>query len=370
MWFKQEQEKVTWSPDKPLFETLLSSIDYGVVVYDPDFNILIFNKGAEEIFKVPAQKVVGQKFSLEKTKDPAFKIFSQVMYSSLAPTVVHLSEVGVFPQALKIILEDPAGELETYTNQIIDNQNQLWGYLKLVKDKTREKALLKAKSEFITVAAHQLRTPATAVSWSFENLDKDQTLGANSKELVTVGHKAAKNLSKVVNDLLNVTQIEEGKFGYQFQEINLIEFLDKLLAEATPVAKAYQVSVYFKRPQDQEVKVFVDPVRLGLAISNLVDNAIKYNIPNGQVTVTVGKKDGVVEVAVQDTGVGIPEEDLSKLFTKFFRSTNVAKFSVEGSGLGLYIVKNIIAEHGGKIWAESVINRGSTFYFTLPIKAD
>lgn len=354
---------------KSLFESLSNLIDHAVVVYDVDFSIVNFNKGAEEIFEVSAQKVVGQKFSLEKTKDPDFKIFSQIMYSSMAPTVVHLSEAGAFPQRLKVILDDPAKELEVYTSQIIDDQGKVWGFIKLIKDKTRESALLRSKSEFITIAAHQLRTPTTAVSWAFENLDKDKSLGASSRELITVGYKASRNLAKVINDLLNVTQIEEGKFGFQFQEVDLVGFLDKLLAEATIVAKVYQVSVYFEHSQDKEVRVFIDPTLLGSAISNLIDNAIKYNVPNGQVTVIIEREDGVVQVAVKDTGVGIPEEDLPKLFTRFFRATNVAKFSVDGSGLGLYIVKNIITEHGGKIWAESVLNRGSTFYFTLPIKS-
>mgnify|MGYP001566327055 CR=1 FL=1 len=151
--------------------------------------------------------------------------------------------------------------------------------------------------------------------------------------------------------------------------MDLVEFLDKLLAEAAVVARAHQVEVYLERSQDKEIKVSIDPVRLGLAVSNLIDNAIKYNVPNGQVMVAVERKDGMVQVAIKDTGVGIPEEDLPKLFTRFFRAANVAKFSVDGSGLGLYIVKNIINEHQGKIWVESVLNRGSTFYFTLPLKS-
>ena len=355
-------------PEKQLFDALLGLVDYGVIVYDNDFNILVFNKGAEAIFEVAANQLVGQKFSLEKTKDPNFKILSQVLYSSLAPTVVRLSEAGAFPQVSKVILEEPSKELETYTDQILNDRGQVWGSLKLVKDKTRESALLKTKSEFITIAAHQLRTPATAVNWTFENLEKDQGLNPNSRELVGIGHKAAQNLSKIINDLLSVAQIEEGKFGYQFQDMNLIDFLDKLLAEASLIAKEYKVNVYFNRPSEKEIMVSADVTRLSLAVSNLIDNAIKYNIPEGQVTVNIEKKGQLAQVAVGDTGVGIPEEDLPKLFTKFFRSANVAKFSIGGSGLGLYIVKNIITEHGGKIWAESVLDRGSTFYFTLPLR--
>src|SRR3989344_4833163 len=100
--------------------------------------------------------------------------------------------------------------------------------------------------------------------------------------MVNVGYKASQNLLKIINDLLNVSQLEEGKFGYQFQKINLVEFLDKLLSDALIVAKEYKVNVYFERPQEKEMLVSADPTRLGLAFSNLIDNAIKYNVEAGQ----------------------------------------------------------------------------------------
>ena len=105
-----------------------------------------------------------------------------------------------------------------------------------------------------------------------------------------------------------------------------------------------------------------------MAVSNLIDNAIRYNVENGSVTVSVKQlSDGpYVEVVITDTGIGIPPQDMSKVFSKFFRAENVLRRETEGSGLGLYITKNIIDRHGGTIWAESVIDRGTTFHFTLP----
>ncbi|MFA4990905.1 MAG: ATP-binding protein, partial [Candidatus Paceibacterota bacterium] len=110
-----------------------------------------------------------------------------------------------------------------------------------------------------------------------------------------------------------------------------------------------------------------DPMRIKIVIQNLLENALRYNVENGQIIVKVEKKPPYVEVSVSDTGIGIPKDELPKLFTKFFRASNVLKYETEGTGLGLYITKNIIEAHGGKIWAESIENRGSTFYFTLPI---
>ena len=140
------------------------------------------------------------------------------------------------------------------------------------------------------------------------------------------------------------------------------------MSDAESVAKEYNVKLYFKQPKDKGLSVKADATRLALVISNLVDNAIKYNVANGQVIVKLRKlpSQPYVEVSVKDTGVGMSKESFSKLFTKFFRGKNVEKFAISGSGLGLYLAKNIIKKHGGKIWAKSVLNRGSTFYFTLP----
>jgi signal transduction histidine kinase len=143
-----------------------------------------------------------------------------------------------------------------------------------------------------------------------------------------------------------------------------------LLSEEQSVASSYKINLYFDRPKD-EINLYFDPEKLALAITNLVDNAIKYNVPNGSVTVSVKRlpNEPFILVSVKDTGLGIPSEAMDKLFTKFFRAENAVKFSTEGSGLGLYLVKNIINRHGGRIWAESEVNRGTTFYFTISTDA-
>ncbi len=178
---------------------------------------------------------------------------------------------------------------------------------------------------------------------------------------------ALTRLLKVVNDLLDIAKIEEGKFGYQFQEVDIGEFLGEQLAEADPIAKQYQVKLYFEKPAE-ELKITADPAKLGVAISNLLDNAIKYNIPNGEVTIQVKKipDKPYLQITIKDTGIGIPSEAIDKVFKKFFRGENATKIAVEGSGLGLYIAKNIIKRHGGDIKTESTLNRGTTFYISLP----
>ena len=168
---------------------------------------------------------------------------------------------------------------------------------------------------------------------------------------------------------MDVSKIEEGKFGYDFNQVNIIDFLSGILTNAEAMAKKYEVKFYSDKGGETVVNLMIDANRLGLAISNLVDNAIKYNVKNGSVTVKLERLPDkpYLQISIKDTGIGIPPEDMPKLFTRFFRTENATKMETEGSGLGLYIAKNIINRHGGTIWAESILGRGTTVYFTFPI---
>ncbi len=346
---------------RPIIEELSDA----ALAYDEDFKILIFNKRAERLFSLSAKSVLGRIVSLDKASDPQFKFLVQVLFPSLAPSVILKTDAGVYPQLADLNFEET--HLRVTTNRIVDASGKVRGFTKVIRDRTREVEILKSKSEFLTIAAHQLRTPLTAVNWAFEGLINDAELNVDSKELAETGGAAAKKLLKIVDDLLDAAKLEDGKFGYTFAEHNLVEFIDKLLVEVEPIAKEYKVNLFFSAKQ--AIVLTFDEVKLGIALTNLIDNAIKYNVLNGTVTVGIqlASDPRFVQVSVVDTGVGIPEGDIKKLFTKFFRAENVMQFSTEGSGLGLYVVKNIIMRHGGNIWVESQLNRGTTVHFTLPI---
>jgi signal transduction histidine kinase len=348
-------------------KSIIFNLYDGVIAYDPDFKILIFNKAAEEIFNLSARGIIGQRLSPEKAKEPHFKLLSQIVFPSLAPFVVRKSEPGIYPQIIDLSFDEPKIELRVSTDKIIDPNGRLLGFVKLVHDRTRELELLSSKTEFIAVASHQLRTPLTGLRWAIESLS-GQALPKEQKDLVDTALAAANNLSKTVNDLLDVSKIEEGKFGYQFESVNIIDFIEEAVAGVQDLAKKFGIKFYFQKPEEPSIVVSVDSQKLLMVLLNLFDNAIKYNVSNGQVIVGIErvKDQPYIQIGVKDTGVGIPQEAMDKLFTKFFRADNVVKFVPEGSGLGLYIAKNIVKRHGGEIRAESEINRGSTFYFTLP----
>lgn len=352
-------------------ETVIQNIRDGVIVYDSNFRILSMNKSAEEIFGLNATEVLGQSIEPGMVKNPHLKAFTQVVFPSLAPVVNTISSSG-WPQIIDLTLEDPRRDIRTVLNRIVNDKGEVVGFLKLVTDMTREKGITESKTEFISVAAHQLRTPLTALSWSFESLnkilgDKDPNI-KEVTDLAKAGWQLTERSLKIVNDLLNAARIEEGRFGFNFEEVNLVDFMNAVVKQAEPIAKEYGIKFGFA-PAGANYPVKIDQELLGIAISNLLDNGIKYNTKNGEVTVKIepDQKPGSVRIEIRDTGVGIPKDELEKMFQKFYRGTNVVQMEPNGSGLGLYITKNIIERHGGRIGVESQLGRGTVFSITLPL---
>ncbi|MFA6136232.1 MAG: ATP-binding protein [Candidatus Paceibacterota bacterium] len=358
--------------EKLHMESIISHLPIGILAYDSNFKVLIFNPAASEIFSINKDEIISKKISTEMAGNPKFRVLAQVVFSSLAPTVIKRSEPGAYPQVIDVSFDDPQLELRVVTDRIFDDKGNTTGFIKLITNRTREIELIKSKTEFITVAAHQLRTPLTAVNWAFEALEGGVSLPKEQKELVDTGFMAVKKMLKTVNDLLDVSKIEEGKFGYQFEDVNVVSFLEDILSQTNGMAKQFGIKLYFERPVDTNMKVFIDGQKVSMVLYNLLDNAIKYNVENGEVTISVEKEkdEPFIKVSIKDTGIGIPTDQMDKLFTKFFRADNVVKYAPDGTGLGLYIVRNVINRHGGRIWVESELNRGTTFHFTLPTSRD
>lgn len=348
-------------------KSIISNLKDGIIAYDPNFKILIFNKASEEIFELRSDEVLNKYFAPETVREQKFKLLSQAIFPSLAPLVVRRSAPGEYPQIVDISFNESDMNLRVATDKIIDLNGQLLGFVKIIHDRTREIKLLKSKTEFIATASHQLRTPATATHWAIEELSKQKMLD-EQKPIIETALGAVTKLMKTINDMLDVSKIEEGEFGYQFENIEFISFVEDIIRDMEPLSKQFNVKIYLEKPEDKSIPLSIDRQKISMVLSNLIDNAFKYNVASGEVIIKIErlKNEPYLEVSVKDTGVGMTEEDIKKLFTKFFRSENVVKFSTEGSGLGLYIAKNIIHRHGGKIWAESEINRGSIFHFTLP----
>lgn len=369
---REENRLVSRQPETWPTEQIIAGLPDGVIGYDQNLRINIFNPAAERIFNLPAAVVIGQTVTPDTLKKNSWTALTQTIFPSLAPRLSQISEADQWPQVTDLELSEPALSLRTILIRLKSASGQPGGFLKIVKDRTREKEILKSKSEFISVAAHQLRTPITAINWAFENLTgllKEKTELKDALAIAEEGHEVAQRSLKIINDLLDVSKIEDGRFGFNFAETDLNAFLKAIVDASKAVADYYQIKIYLE-PLPAPCPVFIDQQKFGMAISNLVDNAIRYNSKNGEVRLTAAKetKEPFVVISIKDTGVGIPPAEISKLFTKFYRGSNVVQLEPNGNGLGLYITKNIIEQHGGQVEIESAIGRGTTFRIRLPLE--
>ena len=350
---------------------MIRSIEDPAISYSNDFEIILVNPAMERFTGLSRKELIGKIIKPELSNDARYGFFTKLIFPSLAPTVLERF-VDIYPQKIKVKFDEPKElTLEIVTTKVIDEQGNVFGFLKVIHDLTKEETLQKTQKDFITVAAHQLRTPLSGLSWVFELLAKKEIgpLTLEQEQIIDQGKKAVAESLKTVEDLLSAAQIEEGKFGFQFIVADLSKIIEDVFTKFEPSAQKNNVKLIFYRPNFKLEPFVMDPMRVKLVLEILVDNAIKYNVKNGEVRVKIASISNkpFVGISVEDTGMGIDSEDISKLFTKFFRAEKIMKEQTSGIGLGLYLAKNIIERHGGKILVQSVAGRGSTFIFTLPL---
>jgi len=264
-------------------------------------------------------------------------------------------------------IKERTDDLKDFNEQLEKRVEERTAELEQANKRLEE--LDKVKTEFISVAAHQLRTPLSAIKWTLSLLleDDTHTLTSEQKSLLMKGYESNERIINLINKMLVVTRIESGKMQYDFTPILIENLIDAVLLDFTGQAKEREVSIVFARPSEQLPYIEADPDKIRAVIQNLVENALFYTRPKGTITLSAQTHDGVIEVSVQDDGIGIPQEQQAGIFNKFFRADNAVKERTDGSGLGLFVIKNIIETHGGRISFKSVENVGTTFTFTLPV---
>lgn len=239
--------------------------------------------------------------------------------------------------------------------------------LELTRANEKLRELDERKSEFVSVVAHQLRTPLSGIKWTLNMLINGE-LGETTSEQKTYlmkTYESNERMIALVDDMLGADRVESGKFHYVFTEVQLLDLFDNVLYEILPQANRKNIKIQFTKRDPGTKKVIADPEKIRAVIQNLLENAIKYTNFGGQIGIGIEGEGENIKVAISDNGIGIPKEQQRNIFNRFFRATNALKVETDGSGLGLFIVKSIIEKHGGKIWFESTENVGSTFYFTL-----
>lgn len=244
------------------------------------------------------------------------------------------------------------------------------GLVKSFRDITREMDIDKTKTEFVSLASHQLRTPLSAINWYTEMLLSGDVgpITEGQEKYLTEVYKGNQRMITLVNALLNVTRMTLGTFILEPETIDLTTLIHSVLSEQTPESskKALTIKTSFA---DNIPKVVSDAKLLRMVIQNLISNAIKYTRVGGVVDLSLrldSSKHNFL-FSVTDTGVGIPKRQQPQIFSRLFRADNVREGDTEGTGLGLYIVKAIVDNSGGEVWFESEENNGSTFHVKLPI---
>lgn len=236
------------------------------------------------------------------------------------------------------------------------------------------KTLDQTKSEFISIAGHQLRAPLTVIK-GYVSMTLGGSFGAITEKAKGALEKvfiSAEQLVKLVGDMLNLSRIEAGRIQYEFKENDIVELTESVVGEYTPEAKKKGLKLVFKNELKKAFQFVFDRDKIREVIINLIHNSIKYS-PRGAITVRLARSgegpDAKMLLSVKDEGAGIKPEDISKLFIKFNRTEEVKVIDPNGMGIGLYFVKRVVEDHGGKAWAESEgLGKGSTFIVELPVK--
>ena len=225
------------------------------------------------------------------------------------------------------------------------------------------------KSEFVSIVSHQLRSPLSNLIWAIELLMSGRLgkIEENQIEYFKILKENSSRMGELVSDLLIVSKIETATLPIKKQEFPIEDLIKKLISNIEPFAKASNVEIKFETQKDLP-KVFADPSQIRLVIENLLDNAIRYVKEKGVVEIKLETKGNNLYFEIKDNGIGIPKDDQKYIFQKFFRSENVLRYQTQGSGLGLFITRSIVNKSGGKMDFKSEENKGSTFWFTLPIK--
>jgi two-component system NtrC family sensor kinase len=240
------------------------------------------------------------------------------------------------------------------------------GRVCILRDVTQLKEIDTLKSEFVSTVSHDLRSPLTLMRGYATMLEMAGTLNEQQKNYVRMISQGVDNMAKLVNNLLDLGRIDFG-VGLQVERIPVLDILERVTGSLQMQAKQKGISLGVELPKDLPHAMEADGALLQQALYNLVENALKYTPPGGGVTIHLQTDPSALTFAVQDSGIGIPKNDLPRLFEKFYRGTNRDALSQRGTGLGLAIVKSIAERHGGKVWAESELGKGSTFYLQVPL---
>jgi PAS domain S-box-containing protein len=351
--------------DKLKDEAIIDSIGDAVFATDMEGKIILFNDIAEQLVGIAEKDALGKDyhdvvtFIKESDGKQGNDFISEAMTLDKVTKMVNHT-ILVSKDGRQIPILDSASPIKNSEGNII-------GCVVAFHDITKERQIDKAKTEFVSLASHQLRTPLATINWYSELLlSKDgDKLTPKQRQYVDETYHASKRMVSLVNSLLNVSRLELGTFVIEPEPVDVEQFMKRCINDFhIPISQKHLI---IKETYDTHIHTIqADKKLLSIIMQNLLSNAVKYTPEQGTVFLDVLEDKGAIVIRVKDTGIGIPQFQQGKIFSKLFRADNVHKIDSGGSGLGLYIVHEIVTASGGKIWFESKEGSGTTFFVSLP----
>jgi len=337
-------------------QTILDSMEYEIAVYDKELKVTFENQKFRESKKISSEVHDTIKNLVQKTLETGE---SQIMeFENLVDGDSFFYSITTFPvyfnfqDQVMVMLRD------------ITNTHEL----------ERLRKIDEMKNQFVATMSHELKTPVTAIkAYSETIIDSLEDIDVETlKSFLETILEQASHLEKLINELTDFSKIESGIFELNKEDFDLVELCKNVIDSLQELAASKEVKITFVEPE-KDVIIYADRNRIRQVLINLIENGIKYSDKNKEnkfVQLKVKEEKENILVIVEDNGVGIPEDLREKVFERFFRVESYLTSEVGGTGLGLAICKNIIEKHGGKIWVESELGKGSHFFFTIPIRGD
>jgi PAS domain S-box-containing protein len=349
-------------------KAILEAIGQGIVEMDGRGWVIAVNRAALEILRrpeldligIPVAEVLGADY--RQPMEDALTRFLASREKAAATVTLRYRERVVEVRFAWNTPGDPSTGFFLLLQDVTDLARKIEA-LTALNAKLQE--MDRARSEFLTMVSHDLHTPLTAIKGSLDVLLHENVGVELSRELLGIAQKNADRLFRLVSDILDLARIEEGRFRMQRDLFDVVVTLRGTIDRLRRLAQEKSITLILKAP-DELLPVFADGVRMEQGFTNLLGNALKFTPSGGRVDVTVKELATELMIEVRDSGVGIPTEHLHRVFDRFYRVPLPAGTEVEGTGLGLSICKAVVEEHGGRIWVESVVGKGTAFFLTIP----
>ncbi len=342
--------------EKKKSEGIVESIPDPIIVLDNEKQLLLMNKSAELLFRPSDSEWFGKNVNSVIKNEQLTKLLQNVQAESTAEKMISLQQNGsVFYFHPRI-------------TEIVDNQGEVAGVVVLLQDVTRFKDLDNYRSEFMEIVSHELLTPLTSISMSVTILLQQVlgTINERQQDLLNGAYDDTMRLTKLVKELLNLSRLESGQYELKREPIQIHQLVEETVHAARMQLQGKNIRIESDVPEDLPV-ITGDRTQLSWVISNLIFNAVRYTSAEGTVSIKLNILGDEIHVSVNDTGRGIPPQYLETIFNKFVQIQERNENTPGSVGLGLSIAKRVVEAHGGKIWAESVLGKGSTFHFTIPV---